>query len=125
MQTDTALSRQMILLEKLQQLLIEENHCLESGQLSLLEAIVAQKLACYHEISLLEKQRERSAESLPARQLLLEKILHENQRNGQIIRALERFNQGAWEIFFGRANPLYTDGGTTTNTAQRTLIGSA
>ena len=130
-QTDTALQLQIGVLEALLQLLHQEERCLQSGIMTELEPISAEKERLYQTISTLESQR-RTPPSTVARmglqaqrRDLLEKIVQHNQRNGQIIGALERFNQGAWQILFGTNDPLYTDGGTTQNTTQRHLIGSA
>ncbi len=130
-QTDTALQLQIGVLEALLQLLHQEGHCLQSGIMTELEPIAAEKERLYQTISALESQRRTPPSTVTRmglqaqRRDLLEKIVQHNQRNGQIISALERFNQGAWQILFGTDDPLYTDGGTTQNTTQRHLIGSA
>ena len=130
-QTDTALQLQIGVLEALLQLLHQEGRCLQSGIMTELEPIAAEKERLYQTISALESQRRTQPSTVTSmgpqaqRRALLEKIVQRNQQNGQIISALERFNQGAWQIFFGTNDPLYTDGGTTQNTTQRHLIGSA
>ena len=128
---DTALQLQIGALEALLQLLRHEGHCLQSGIMTELEPIAAEKERLYQTISALESQRRTPPSPVThmglqaQRQDLLEKIVQYNQQNGQIIGALERFNQGAWKILFGINESLYTDGGTTQNTPQRHLIGSA
>lgn len=130
-QTDTALQLQIGVLEALLQLLHQEERCLQSGIMTELEPIAAEKERLYQTISALESQRRTQSSTVTRmglqaqRRALLEKIVQHNQQNGQIIGALERFNQGAWQILFGTNDPLYTDGGTTQNTTQRHLIGSA
>ena len=129
--TSTALQQQIGALETLLQLLHQEEHCLQSGDMTALESIAAEKERLYQSISTLESRRHTQPPTAThtdlqaQRRALMGRIILHNQRNGQIIGALERFNQGAWQILFGANDPLYTDGGTTQHTAQRHLIGSA
>ena len=129
--TGTALQQQIGALETLLQLLHQEEHCLQSGSMTALESIAAEKERLYQSISTLESRRHTQPPTAThtdlqaQRRALMGRIILHNQRNGQIIGALERFNRGAWQILFGTSDPLYTDGGTTQHTAQRHLIGSA
>ena len=130
-QTDATLQQQISALEALLQLLIKEARCLQSGSITELEPIAAEKERLYQNISILESRHCTQAPNLTPvdlrarRKVLLQKIVQHNQLNGQVIGALERFNKGAWQIIFGTDHPLYTDVGTTQNAAQRHLIGSA
>ncbi len=126
-QASVEYSRQMQQLEQLGHLLEEEEQCLMSGQLQELQRITQEKTICFDHINEIESRRSpiTNIDDLQRRQSLLTEIIQKNQRNGQIIGALERFNQGAWQILFGAGNPLYTDLGKAKHAAQRHLIGSA
>ncbi|WP_143484226.1 hypothetical protein [Acidithiobacillus marinus] len=92
-----------------------------------LQQVASEKMRCFAQLEQMKSSNSEfrnTLESVPGRSLLTE-ILRKNQLNGQIIQALMRFNQGAWEIFFGNSQPIYTDLGTTRSTPANHLIGSA
>ncbi|MBE7562848.1 hypothetical protein H7F10_07765 [Acidithiobacillus sp. HP-6] len=125
---DSADSQESVLLAQLQALLDDETECLKSGQMEELQQIATEKMRCFADIqSRMTPARQCSKNSSADAHLrnLLNEIMRKNQLNGQIISALERFNQGAWEIFFGAQPSTYSDLGTAKSTAERHLIGSA
>jgi flagellar biosynthesis/type III secretory pathway chaperone len=125
---DSTDSQESLLLEQLQALLDDETECLKSGQMTELQRIATEKMRCFADI-----QSCMTAESQPSKNSsadahlrnLLNQIMRKNQLNGQIISALQRFNQGAWEIFFGAQPATYSGLGTAKSSAERHLIGSA
>ncbi|MBN2680526.1 flagellar export chaperone FlgN [Acidithiobacillus montserratensis] len=122
------LSQALQLLEQLHLLLENETACLKAGQMQDLQHIASQKMRCFAQVEQMKSASpallRNTLRSVPGR-ALLEEILRKNQLNGQIIQALMRFNQGAWEIFFGNSQPLYTDLGTARSAPASHLIGSA
>ncbi|MBU2760457.1 flagellar protein FlgN [Acidithiobacillus sulfurivorans] len=125
---DSADSQENLLLTQLQALLDDETECLKSGQMEELQRIATEKMRCFADLqSRMVPARPSTKNSSDDAHLrnLLNEIMRKNQLNGQIISALERFNQGAWEIFFGAQPATYSDLGTAKSTAERHLIGSA
>ena len=96
-QTDTALQLQIGVLEALLQLLHQEGRCLQSGIMTELEPIAAEKERLYQTISALESQRRTQPSTVTRmglqaqRRALLEKIVQHNQQNGQSIGSSSSF----------------------------------
>lgn len=125
---DSTDSQESLLLEQLQALLDDETECLKSGQMAELQRIATEKMCCFADIqSCMTAARQPSKNSSADAHLrnLLNEIMCKNQLNGQIISALQRFNQGAWEIFFGVQPATYSGLGTAKSSAEHHLIGSA
>ncbi len=121
------LSQALQLLEQLHLLLENETACLKAGQMQDLQHIATQKMRCFAQVERMKSASPTLRNTLRSDtgRALLEEILRKNQLNGQIIQALMRFNQGAWDIFFAHTQPLYTDLGTAQSAPASHLIGSA
>lgn len=122
------LSQQITRLEALRQVLHAESEALLGSDWARVQAIAAQKVQLFREISALETQRRSqrgSAEEMRQRHWLLQEIAQINRRNGASIQALGQFQQEAWRVLFGAENQLYDDDGQIGKGKSGHRLGSA
>jgi len=126
---DPPLQRQVDLLHRALTLLTREQQALEHGNWIEVERLAVEKLRLYDQLQGMEPL------PLPAdapaidlwrtRQELLVELRRRNEDNGRTIAALRRFHEGAWQLFFGNAQPLYDGIGQVLTTPQSQHLGSA
>ncbi|MEL5849198.1 MAG: hypothetical protein U7M05_07510 [Candidatus Igneacidithiobacillus chanchocoensis] len=123
-----AIDEQSQRLETLQKVLAKETQALLANDWAGIQALAAQKIQLFREISALESQRQGQSASpaqLLRRQQALAQVARHNQQNGASIQALGRFQQEAWQILFGPENKLYGDAGQMENDKSGHRLGSA